>query len=114
MCVYVVTLCWRDVCGMHDVHCNICLGDGFHPPSCSTPAETNHMEGSEREHIGHSMCTSDAWRHRDSMRQCSGDLYSVELSLHRHFDVSGLHNLDRVHHVLNVSVHDLLTDLLSE
>ena len=24
------------------------------------------------------MCTSDAWRHRDSMEQCSGDLWYSE------------------------------------
>ena len=38
------------------------------------------MAGSAREAFGHSMRTSDAWRHKDSMRQCSGDLqYSEEL-----------------------------------
>ena len=25
------------------------------------------------------MCTSDAWKHKDLMRQCSGYLYSVDL-----------------------------------
>ena len=61
------------------MHCNICLGDGCHPSSCTTPAETNHMVGSAREPVGHSMVASDAWRYKDSMRQCSGDLYSEEL-----------------------------------
>ena len=35
--------------------------------------------GSAREPKGHSMSTNDAWRDKDSMRQCRGDLYSVEL-----------------------------------
>ena len=56
----------RDVCGRHGVHCNIFLGDDFHPSRCTTPSENNHMAGSAGEPIGHSMCTSDAWRHRDS------------------------------------------------
>ena len=70
---------WREVCGRHGVHCHICLGDGFHPSSCTTPAETVQKAGSAREPKRHSMCTSDAWRHKDSMRQCRGDLYSEEL-----------------------------------
>ena len=37
------------MCGRHGTHCNICLGDGFHPSSCTTPAETNNMAGSARE-----------------------------------------------------------------
>ena len=52
----------RDVCGSNGVHCKFCLGDGFHPSSCSAPAETNHMAGSAREPTGHSMCISDTWR----------------------------------------------------
>ena len=55
------------MCGKHGVHCNTSLGDGFHPSGCTTPAETPHMAGSAREPFGHSMCTSDAWRRRDSM-----------------------------------------------
>ena len=42
-------LCWREVCGRNDVHCNICLGDGFHPSSCTTPEKLNHMAGSAWE-----------------------------------------------------------------
>ena len=38
----------REVCGRPGVHCNLCLGGGFHPSSCTTPAETNHMAGSAR------------------------------------------------------------------
>ena len=43
------------------------FGIVFHPSSCTTPAETNHMGNSAGEPIGHSVCTSDTWRHRDSM-----------------------------------------------
>ena len=32
--------------------------------------------GSAREPKGHSMCTVDLWRHRDSMEHCSGDFLS--------------------------------------
>ena len=35
--------------------------------------------GSAREPKGLSMCTSVEWRDKDSMRECSGDLYSEEL-----------------------------------
>ena len=56
----------RNVCGRHGEHCNTCLGDDFHPSRCTTPSETK-MAGSAWEPVGHSMCTSDAWRHRDSM-----------------------------------------------
>ena len=55
----------RVVCIKQGVQCNMCLGEG-HPSSCTTPAETNHMAGSEREPIGHSMSTSDTRWHKDS------------------------------------------------
>ena len=56
-----------DVCGRHSVQCNIFLGDGLHPSSCAAPAETYHTAGSAREPVGHSMCTNDTSRHRDSV-----------------------------------------------
>ena len=55
------------MCGKHGVTCNICLGDEFRPSRCTTPSETNHMAGSAWGPAGHSTCTSDAWRHRDSV-----------------------------------------------
>ena len=51
-------------------------GDSFHQSRCTTPTETNHMAGSAREPVGHSMSTVDLWRHRDSMEHCSGDFLS--------------------------------------
>ena len=43
------------------------FGNGCNLSRCTTPAETNHMAGSAREPVGHSMCTSNTWMHRDSM-----------------------------------------------
>ena len=56
-----------NVCGRHGVTCNICHVDDFHPSRCTTPSESNHVAGSAWEPEGHSMCTSDVWRDRDSM-----------------------------------------------
>ena len=41
--------------------------------------KTNLMAGSLREPTGHSMCTSDPWKHKDSMRQRSVDLHNEVL-----------------------------------
>ena len=51
---------------IYGVLCHVCLGDGYHTSSCTTPARTNHMAGSAREPERQSICTSDTWRHRDS------------------------------------------------
>ena len=51
---------------IYGVLCHVCLGDGYHTSSCTTPARTNHMAGSAREPERQSICTSDTWKHRDS------------------------------------------------
>ena len=48
-------------------------------PAAPRQQLSNLLAGSARAPPGHSMCTSDAWRHKDSMEHCSGDLqYSDE------------------------------------
>ena len=47
-------------------------------PTAPRQQMSNHMAGSAREPKEHSMRTSDARRHKDSMGQCSGDLWYTE------------------------------------
>ena len=57
-----VVLRWRDVYGRNGANSNLVL------------AMVTRQQTSTHLLVGHSMCTSDAWRHEGSMRQCSGDL----------------------------------------
>ena len=49
------------------MHCNICLGDDFHPSPGTAPAGAGRVAGSAWEPIGLSLCKSVAWRDKESM-----------------------------------------------